>query len=297
MKFLSEKRSDLLPAKEAVLDSITDPSKLHHHLLAHYGDEEREYKYRSLYLSSVDSACPREWVLGNCLGMINKQVVPVANRWQMDMGSVLHWHIQNNPKYFGDKIVGWWKCLACGFIRRFGVRPKEPCEKCHAHPRVSEYYEYKFRITTPYRAVGKMDLILRIAPRIYRIGEIKTCSKNIERPEGDHIAQAASYAYFSRYDTSGRLPITLDRSTVYLFYFNKTFNFRGPVRTFPVQPTERLMAPIKEKVALITEGVNTRTLPQPLTNCISHNFITGRAKDCGISKECKKYFESGVTQL
>jgi hypothetical protein len=215
----------------------------------------------------------------------------------MNMGSVLHYYVQNNPEYFGDRLVGWWQCKACGHIRRFGVRPEEPCEKCHAHPRVTEYYEYMFRLSDPYRVVGKVDLILRIAPRVYRFGEIKTISKDVENPEGEHIAQVLSYNYFSRYDT--QLPITIDRSVCYIFYFNKIFNFKAPVKTFPIRPTNRMLAPLRRKAAAITEGIKNRELPEPLLPCLNSNFSTrsGRSRSCGIANECRKYYERGIVKL
>lgn len=297
MKFLSEHSLAEAPSKESVLDSISDPTKLPHHLLDNYGGRRSERRYRSLRLSEIDGACPREWVLGHLLDLSYFQNVPIANLWQMNMGSILHWYIQNDPTFFGDRLVGWWRCMACGYERRFGVRPKEPCEKCHAHPRVTEYMEYMFRLRSPYRVVGKIDLILRIAPRVYRYGEIKTCSKDMTNPDGSHVAQTASYNYFSRYDTT--LPITIDRSACYIFYFNKKFNFKGPVKTFTIKPTERLINPLKAKAGMITEGINNRTLPGVLTACVNLNFSdkNGRPSQCGIAKECKQYYERGVVQL
>jgi hypothetical protein len=154
-----------------------------------------------------------------------------------------------------------------------------------------------FRLSNPYRVVGKVDLILRVAPRVYRYGEIKTCSKDMTSPDGGHVAQTASYTYFSRYDNS--LPITIDRSTSYIFYFNKKFDFKGPVKTFTIKPTERLINPLVAKAALITEGIQNRVLPAPLTRCVTVNFssLSGRPKKCGIPKECKKHFEAGIDRI
>ena len=298
MKFLSDHRSiEGMPSTENVIDSITDPRKLPHHLLNNYGGRRSERRYKNLRLSEIDGACPREWVLGHLLNLTYFQNVPMANLWQMNMGSILHWYIQNDPAFFGDKLIGYWKCRACGYNRRFGTRPAEPCEKCHAHPRVTEYDEYMFRLSTPYRVVGKIDLILRIAPRIYRFGEIKTCSKDMMSPDGGHVAQTASYNFFSRYDD--KLPIQIDRSTCYIFYFNKKFDFKGPVKTFTVRPTERLINPLKAKAAMITEGVVTKTLPLPLSQCVSVDFSSnsGRPKRCGIAKNCKQYYDMGVTKV
>jgi hypothetical protein len=112
-------------------------------------------------------------------------------------------------------------------------------------------------------------------------------------PDGSHVAQTASYNYFSRYDSS--LPITIDRSICYIFYFNKKFDFKCPTKTFTIKPTERLINPLKSKAGMITEGIRNKVFPSPLTACINTNFSekSGRAKSCGIPKECKKQFELG----
>lgn len=298
MKFLTNREViSSIPDHRTIVDGINDPRQLPKHLLNNTGGRSKERRYRSLRLSEIDKACPREWVLGHCLQLYYLDTAPFANVWQMNMGTVLHHHVQNDPKYFGDRLVGWWQCKACGHIRRFGVRPEEPCEKCYAHPRVTEYHEYYFRINKPYRVVGKIDLILRVAPRVYRFGEIKTCSKDVENPDGDHVAQVLSYNYFSRYDN--QLPIQIDRSVAYIFYFNKMFNWKAPVKTFKVLPTERVLNPLKSKAGLITQGIDQKLLPDPLLPCIKVNFSTksGRPRSCGIAKDCKKYFDRGVVNL
>jgi len=278
-----------------VLDSVKSLDKIPYHLLGASHGRRVTRKYQSVRLSEVDGCCPREYVLGNLLNLQYVDHTRFSNLWQMDMGSAMHWHVQNSPSYFGDKIVGWWQCKACGRTRRFGVRPKEACEQCGAHPRVTEYKEYMFRLSDPYHVVGKIDLILRVAPRVYRYGEIKTCSEDKSGPDGSHVAQLASYTYFSRYDN--QLPITIDRSKSYLFYFNKKFNWNTPVKAFIVKPTESLMKPITDKMSAITDGINTGSLLPPLQKCISGGFKKGRAKNCGISIECQKYFDRGITSV
>lgn len=276
-------------------DSIDSPDKIPYHLLEASNGRSVTRKYKSIRLSEVDGCCPREYILGNLLNLQYVDYARFSNLWQMDMGSAMHWHVQNSPTYFGDKLVGWWRCRACGFTRRFGIRPKEPCEQCRAHPRVTEYKEYMFRISDPFAVVGKVDLILRVAPRVYRFGEVKTCSEDKSGPDGAHVAQLASYTYFSRFDD--QLPITIDRSKSYLFYFNKKFNWKSPVKAFVIKPTEKLMAPIIDKVSAVTEGMNTGVLLPPLQKCISGAFKKGRAKNCGISMECQKHFDRGITNV
>lgn len=298
MKFLTSREViEGVPDVQTVIDGIHDPRQLPKHLIDATKGRSKERRYKSLRLSEIDKACPREWVLGHCLNLYYVDSAPFANLWQMNMGTVLHHYVQNEPSYFGDRLVGWWQCKACGHIRRFGVRPQEPCEKCHAHPRVTEYYEYYFRLTKPYRVVGKVDLILRVAPRVFRFGEIKTCSKDMENPDGEHVAQTLSYNFFSKYDD--QLPIQIDRSISYIFYFNKLFNFKAPVKTFKIMPTERMVNPLKKKAGAITEGIDKKELPDPLLPCIKVNFssTSGRPRSCGIAKECKKYFERGVVNL
>jgi hypothetical protein len=298
MRFLEEiiaSSESTPPVDSSVISQITDPTKLPYHLLDATSGRRTEKRYKSLRLSEIDGACSREYVLGNLLDLSYFDTARFSNVWQMDMGSAMHWHVQNDPRYFGDRLVGWWECRACGMERRFGVRPQEPCEHCRAHPRVTQYKEYMFRLYNPYRVVGKADAILRIEPRVYRFGEIKTVSKDMENPDGSHIAQIAAYTYFSRNDD--KLPITIDRSICYLFYFNKLFNWRSPVKVFPIRMTEALVDPLKKKAAEITNGIATRTLPVPLTPCIASNFSKGRAKNCGIADTCKQMFNTGVNTI
>lgn len=300
MKFLEELVSATSDSTtelngSSVVTKITDPTQLPYHLLDATAGRKVERRYKNLRLSEIDGACSREYVLGNLLDLSYVDSARFSNVWQMDMGSAMHWHVQNDPRYFGDRLVGWWECRACGMERRFGIRPQEPCEHCRAHPRVTQYKEYMFRLYNPYRVVGKADAILRIEPRVYRFGEIKTVSKDMESPEGAHIAQIAAYTYFSRHDD--KLPITIDRSICYLFYFNKLFNWRSPVKVFPIRITEALVNPLKEKAAQITSGVSTRVLPPPLTTCIASNFSKGRAKKCGIVKVCKQKFNLGESKI
>jgi hypothetical protein len=282
--------------EQILVDQITAPDKLPYHLLDVTKGRKTVRKFKSVRLSEVDRACQREYILGNCLDLSYTDYARFANLWQMDMGSVLHWFVQNNPKCFGNRVVGWWQCRACGYTRRFGVKPEEPCEQCNAHPRVTEYKEYMFRLVSPYHVVGKVDLILRVHPGTYRFAEVKTCSEDKKSPDGEHISQIASYTYFSKFDADN-LPINIDRSTSYLVYFNKKFVWGGPVKIFTVKPTEALMNPIVEKISAITDGINSRTLVPPLTKCLTSKWKKGKAKSCGVANECQKYFEQGVVQL
>lgn len=212
-------------------------------------------------------------------------------------GFVYDLTVPNHIMYIrrNGKCVWSGNCYACGNQRRFGVRPKEPCEFCGASPRATHYSEYMFRLQHPFRVVGKMDLIIKVGD-VYRIVEIKTTGKEIDRPMGEHVAQLASYMYFSQFDEGG-LPIKIDRSVGYLVYFNKMFNYRAPVKTFPVKPTQRFMAPLIEKATQFTEGVNLGILPPVLNACLASRWNSGPAKGCPVSDACQKYHRVGAIKM
>lgn len=275
------------------LDTLKDPVQLTNGVLNAKG-QSRQKKYKFLRLSEIDGACPREWTLGHVTDAIKWDRVAFASVIAMDMGSALHHWVQNSKVYF-DGIIGFWRCHACGNKRRFGVRPTEPCEFCNSSPRATFYSEYMFRLQQPFRVVGKMDLIIKVG-NVYRIVEIKTTSKEIEKPMGMHVAQLASYMYFSQFDDGG-LPIKIDRSVGYLVYFNKMFNYKAPVKTFPVKPTERYMAPLIEKAGQFTEGVNAGVLPPTWDQCISGFWRSGPAKNCPVRDACQRYHQSGAVKM
>jgi hypothetical protein len=283
------------PSLTSHLDSLTDPVELTSGVLNARG-QVREKKYKWMRLSEIDGACAREWVLGHVQNATKIDRVAFASVCAMDMGSALHHWIQNRRTYFGSNIYGYWRCYACGNRRRFGVKPEEPCEFCSASPRATFYSEYMFRLNSPFRVVGKMDLIIRVGGK-YRIVEIKTHGKDMPRAQGEHVAQLASYMYFSQFDADDAIPITIDRSVGYLVYFNKKFNYKAPVKTFPVKPTERFMKPLTDKAAAFTEGVNQGILPNTLGECSAGFWNNGRAKKCPSKESCQRLHESGEMRL
>ena len=278
------------------LDSVKDPKHLTSGIID-TKSQVRKKGYVSMRLSEVDRSCAREWVIGNLKGSHCYDRVTFPQICVMDLGSALHHWLQNSNVYFGKNLVGYWKCYACGNKRRFGVKPTKPCEFCSSSPRATFYSEYMFRLTSPFRVVGKIDAIIKVGD-VFRFVEIKSYGKPMTGPVGDHVSQAASYMYFSQFDESDtKLPIEIDRSVGYLMYFSKLFNYKAPVTTFPVRPTERLMKPIIKKVNDFTIGVNDGILPAALTACVSTGWNSGRAKKCDRATECKNYHTRGIERV
>jgi len=287
MDFLSERLRYLRPEDDpdaVIVDKVSDPSKLTH-LVMHTNAGAKQRGYRWLRLSELDGCCPREWVIGH---VKDAQIVERPN-WSVtcvrEIGQAFHSWVQNNPFFFGDTLVGYWFCKACGKRRRFGVRPKERCEFCKALPNATVYDEYIFRIESPYRVVGKADAILRIGSGIHRFAEIKHVGRDVTSPLGKDVTQLASYIYFSQFDDS--LPISIDRSVGYLIYFKKVFDFRTPVMTFQVKPTKDLIERIADKAERFTKGITTGELPPVLNVCETSEFMHTRAKNCQRSNDCK----------
>jgi len=292
MRFI---RTDPVPgppkSQREFLDNTRDPQVLTSHIV---GDkpEVRDRPYGLMYLSQIDSVCPREYVIGNLQQGTKREVVSFPLRVIFNMGSALHSWVQNHPEvYFGVKnVLGFWYCMACQRTRRFGVKPFDSCEFCGASYQASVYKEYALRL--PDKGIsGKTDLILKVGSK-YRFAEMKFMAKDIESPIGSDVVQLSSYMYFSKFDPDG-LPIDIDRSIGYLVYVSKMFNFRAPIKTFKVEPTERLMNPIIEKSRQFVVGMATSVLPEPKAACVRKNFYFAKNKTCPMLDPCKAHFLEG----
>lgn len=292
MRFIrgDSEREESPKSDREFLDQISDPRTLTSHIVGSRPRVERK-SYDLMHISQMDTVCPREYVIGNLSKATRKETVSYPLQSVFNIGSAMHYWIQNHPdSYFGrDKVLGYWYCLACGNTRRFGVRPVEPCEFCGAQSRATVYKEYSFRLKD-HGVTGSVDLILKVGSR-YRFVDLKTTAKEVLSPIGSNVVQLASYMYFAQADKGG-LPLTIDSSLGYLVYFNKMFNFKSPVTTFKVQPTDRLMKPIIEKSRQFVEGIATSILPEPKPSCVSKNFYFAESSRCPMVTECSThYFE------
>jgi len=275
-----------------VVDQFRDPSILTSHIVGNKPQvQTKSYEY--IHISQIDSVCPREYVIGALTKSSRQEVTSFPLRIVFNMGSALHWWIQNHPEvYFGeDKVLGYWYCAACGNTRRFGTKPKDPCEFCRANARASFYQEYSFRL--PEKGVaGSVDLILKVGSK-YRVVDLKSTAKTIESPVGDDVVQVSSYMHFQKFDKKGP-PVKIDLSVGYLVYVNKVFNFKNPVSTFKIEPTERLMKPIIEKAFQFIHGKTTGTLPAPKEICVKKNFYFSSSNACNMVETCKRLFFEGA---
>jgi hypothetical protein len=282
---------------------VTDPSIL----TAQIGNTKQSFrykKYNQIRSSEISSFCPREYAIGFLTDTAAESFVSFPLQQTFDLGSALHFWYQNYSKVFRDTLYGHWRCTGCKNRRLnddgsyyFGLRPSvyhnRPCEHCGAGVGATFFDECLFRLTEPYRIVMKMDGILRVDDA-YRICDLKSHAKSEGLPNGKDVAQLASYIHFYQYvPEEEKFPVPVDSSTGYLVYISKTFNYRDPILTFPVRPTERMVSTIVDRVSQFTEAAKTGQIPPPFEVCVKKGFAGGRAKDCYMKELCKEKYENG----
>jgi hypothetical protein len=282
---------------ETTCDGVHDPKILSHQLL-NTKKSPRFKKYNQVRISEIGTFCSREYALGFLTDAQQKSFVDFGLQTQFDIGSALHWYYQNRSKVF--KIYGNWFCMSCEKTRMtkygtkyFGQKPMTKCLNCGASPKATEYEELYFRLEKPYRIVGKIDGVIE-KDGVYRLIDFKSY---FEKPQGGFpaakdVAQLSAYAFFYNYiPEEQKFPVPIDTSTSYLHYISKKFSFSESILTYKVQPSEKLIEIMKERVRSFTVAAEGGPLPSPFDICIRNDFESGRAKDCFMREQCKQKYQ------
>jgi hypothetical protein len=280
-------------------DKVEDPKILSHQLL----NTKKSFRYKAythVRISEISKFCPREYAIGYQTDSKQTSFVEFPMQQQFDLGSAIHWWLQNKSKVFD--IYGWWKCKSCQTTRLnkygtkyFGPKPKTPCLNCNAHHEATEYEEFYFRVDSPYRVVGKIDGII-VKDDVYRFVDFKSYWEQPKTgfPNGDDVAQLASYAFFySQLPSELQFPVPIDTESSYLHYISKKFSYSDSILTYTVKQNDKMINKIKEKVAAFTRAVDDGSVPEPLDYCIRNKWESGRSKQCFLSDICKKYYQEG----
>jgi len=280
-------------------DNVTDPKILSGQLL-NTKKSFRQKKYTHVRISEISTFCPREYSLGYLSQAQSESFVDFGMQQQMDLGSAIHYWLQNKSKVFD--VYGNWLCLSCQKTRLnkygtkyFGQKPNTPCLSCGAHSDATIYEEFYFRLDAPYRIVGKIDCVLK-KDDVYRFGDFKSYFEQPKSgfPNAKDVAQLASYAYFYNHvPEENKFPVQIDTSTSYLHYISKKFSYSESILTFPVKQPEKLLDKIKANVLSFTKAANGGPIPEPLDGCVSASFVSGRAKECHMKDNCKQLFQEG----
>lgn len=314
MKFLGREEQQSQPDKsgqkeqpetktQTSIDEVSDPNVLTSQL-ANIKQSFRYKAYKHIRISEMHSFCPREQALGYLKDIKKKDFVEAPLQVQFDLGSALHFWLQNFSKTTKDVLFGNWVCLGCGNYRLndngsvyFGPRPskylKRPCETCGAKTDATFFEEFSFRTDRPYPVTGKMDGVL-CKDGVYRFIDFKSYFERSNFPLAKDVVQIASYAHFYELlPEELKLPVPVDTSTSYLMYISKKFNYREPILTYPIKKTKDLTDKITNQIEKVINAQNTGVLPVPFDNCVKSGFSKGRAKDCFVKEYCKEAHQNG----
>lgn len=279
-----------LKDSENSLESITDPVLLSHALF-NLGASRQSTPYpASLRISGLHDVCVRERVLGYRDKSSTTRFDPLSLCVTFDIGHAIHEFFQNDGKYFRDRRIGWWRCLACGNVF-FGKFPKTDCRNCGANREAVRYHEHAMALTSPYRVTGHMDNFMELAPGNIVVADFKTISgagfKALTAPKGDHEIQVTSY--FITLPYCQEIPIKVREDKGLLIYIAKEHQAKEcPFKTFWVHKTDPIESYVRKTLQTFTEAIDDGvTVPDCHPECASSKFSNYRARNCQYVSQCK----------
>lgn len=252
--------------------------------------------------SSLYKECVRLNVIGTKLGRKKTSWVSVQSKVTFGLGNALHSYIQNSPEVFGDKRVGYWKCIACNTILYFGQPPKGKCTNCGAHKSALIYEEFILKVDSPVMVSGHPDLFLDHPDGLIRVLEIKTIKKDsfleLRYPLVEHVWQILTYMRLCN-RCKNPTPRKVNEHIGYVLYVCKehTSNKILPYKMFPVVYDEATFKLIVNRLVSYKDGILNypNKLPECHSDCMSKdktkfNDWGYRHKACPVATECKRFF-------
>lgn len=281
------------------IDRIDDPLLLGH-ALSELKTGVEEYKYTSFCrVSGLATLCPRQQILGLRFNILKKEWISIGTKMIYDKGNAYHRWVQNDPLYFGERRIGWWKCLACG-NKRFGKPPKVKCKVCGALPDASLYEEHEMQLEHPLRVSGHPDMLLEVGPGDVRVVELKSIKgedwEKLKAPLAANLYQINGYMTFLRYDKS--LPVRVNSKKGIVIYITKKDGANTfPMKAWHVRRDELIVKSMVEDLRQFKKAYDDPTYTPPvLSVCLQSGWLASRAKNCGCVKECKETYESSLDE-
>lgn len=240
--------------------------------------------------SSLHKACIRMHVLGSRFKVAQEERLGHSEIVTYGIGAAVHYWLQNTDILFGENRHGWWKCLACGKIRRFGRPPRKRCPRCGASASASCYREHSIQPSKPLIATGHPDMFCKMQ-NVLRVVEIKTMTvaqfKGLVAPLVEHQWQIQYY--MMRCSLEGELPKRVDGEVGYILYVSKQALQRSlPVKMFAQIRDADITEAIKAKLKEYRIGVKKGQLPPPLLECKNSDWESWKARKCACSQFCKR---------
>ena len=268
--------------------TINNPALLSRFFFDQTQEKQKDNYHPWLRPRDVFSGCLRERILGirNKLSIENS--IQPALKSAFDFGKIAHFTLQNDPSYFGDNLIGYWECQACGH-KIFGVRPKVNCVKCNAKKEAILYHEFWLKLSGKYKVNCRPDAIHNIDGLGYVIGDIKTIEGdgffNLDSPKPHDAGQVAFYA--TLINQSG-FPVEVLEDVAFIHYVAKS-KARYPYKTFRIDINPATKKLIIESVILFSYYIdNHDKLPKRHGECIDSDMKGRRAKKCIVADICKE---------
>lgn len=269
-------------------DRVSNPALLARSIF-NFESEERSRPYTaSIRMSSLADVCIRERYLGVMAGEFFQQKVWTGLQFTFDLGHAIHDFLQNHPNYFGDRRLGWWRCLNCNY-EYFGGRPQTKCVCCSAGRQCIRYREHAIDQTDPYFVTGHIDSFISVVPGLVRVADFKTIGsrefKTLKAPKGEHKIQVGGYMLTCQYDTS--LPVKVDAKRGLILYVCKEAVVGElPIKVFHVDLDHMTEKYIRDTLGGFTDAIKTNTCPEAKAECLASKFQGTRAKACPMREVC-----------
>jgi len=269
-------------------NSDTDSFLLAHSIIDWNSVRDKRSYSGYLRSSSIHDSCIREQIIGLHEHVEVSENVSLQLAATFEIGNAVHFWLQNEHRFFKDRLIGWWECLACGDIT-FGRKPKSRCTSCGALSRAVRYREHEIKVKEPVRGIGHVDLFLETSKGNIEICDIKTIAGDkfltLEEPLIQNQYQVIDYMLLMELDNN--LPVKVNTESSIVLYIPKAHQAKNfPAKAFRVKKRKEIVDSIMKKRIKFTNSVKDGMVPEPLKCCISSNFTGYRAKSCPVLRKC-----------
>jgi hypothetical protein len=269
-------------------DAITDPNALaFHHTVAKF---EKTQGHQVLFprASSLFDACMRMHVIAakSDIKYYKTESGRPQDTMVFNLGTAVHYMMQNTPTFFGDRRIGFWECSACGTII-WGKPPIQNCDRCGAKKEAFVYIEHGFTAEPPYYCSGHVDLFLDVGNGKSRMLDLKTMGEDefygLEAVKAKDEFQLLTYMVLA--EAEADLPIDTNRG--FIFYVCKKIKSDAmPYKMFHVIRNESNTNSVLKRLALFKNGYENfpNDLPPVQPSCLG--FTSYAAKSCPCVSAC-----------
>jgi hypothetical protein len=235
--------------------------------------------------SSLYDCCVRMHVFGTLHSLKKRERLVASQLVTFGIGTAFHTWVQNVSSFFGGRVVGVWRCLACGWKSNLVNKRPKKCKGCGARGAALEYHE--LTLDHP-ELTGHPDLLLSSTKKDKLIiSELKTISVDgfagLVAPLISHTWQLSAYTNYAAHikEIDGQRMARFG----YIIYFSKAHTNGFPAKAFKVSLEEPILEAISDKLAAYRRGVDSKgeDLPEPLRECVAQGW---RHRSCPAKALC-----------